>query len=111
MDKTQFNPQDPNALFSSDQWLNQFSNFSNAALPWPSSYAGTPTDAMGRPIQSFVDATNAAQQQYQQQLAAYNSQPQTPGTTLNSQLPQSSTSTTGRTQPGSAAGAFRRGRR
>ena len=84
MDKTQFNPQDPNALFSPDQWLNQFSNFNNAALPWPSSYAGAPTDAMGKPIQSFVDATNAAQQQYQQQLAAYNSQQQTPGTTLNS---------------------------
>ena len=48
---TQFDPQNPDALFSPDQWLNQFSNFNNAALPWPSSYAGTPTDAMGRPIQ------------------------------------------------------------
>ena len=65
--QTQFQPQNADALFSPDQWLNQFSNFNNAALPWPSSYAGAPTDAMGRPIQSFVDATNAAQQQYQQQ--------------------------------------------
>jgi hypothetical protein len=49
--KTQFDPQNPDALFSPDQWLNQFSNFNNAALPWPSSYAGMPTDAMGNPIQ------------------------------------------------------------
>ena len=47
---TQFDPQNPDALFSPDQWLNQFSNFNNAALPWPSSYSGTPTDAMGNPI-------------------------------------------------------------
>ena len=51
MDKTQFQPQNADALFSPDQWLNQFSNFNNAALPWPSSYAGMPTDAMGNPIQ------------------------------------------------------------
>jgi hypothetical protein len=49
--QTQFDPQNANALFSPDQWLNQFSNFNNAALPWPSSYVGTPTDAMGKPIQ------------------------------------------------------------
>ena len=49
--KTQFDPQNPDALFSPDQWLNQFSNFNNAALPWPSSYVGMPTDAMGQPIQ------------------------------------------------------------
>ena len=47
----QFDPQNPDALFSPDQWLNQFGNFNNAALPWPSFHAGTPTDAMGRPIQ------------------------------------------------------------
>ena len=51
VDKTQFQPQNPYALFSPDQWLNQFSTFNNAALPWPSSYAGMPTDAMGKPIQ------------------------------------------------------------
>ena len=49
--QTQFDPQNPNALFSPDQWLNQFSNYNNAALPWPSSYSGMPTDAMGNPIQ------------------------------------------------------------
>ena len=49
--QTQFDPQNPDALFSPDQWLNQFSNFNNAALPWPSSYAGTPTNALGQPIQ------------------------------------------------------------
>ena len=49
--QTQFDPQNPNALFSPDQWSNQFSNFNNAALPWPSSYVGTPTNAMGQPIQ------------------------------------------------------------
>ena len=49
--KTQFQPQNPYALFSPDQWLNQFSTFNNAALPWPSSYSGMPTDAMGKPIQ------------------------------------------------------------
>jgi hypothetical protein len=50
VDQTQFQPQNPYALFSPDQWLNQFSNFNNKALPWPSSYAGMPTDAMGNPI-------------------------------------------------------------
>ena len=49
--QTQFDPQNPDALFSPDQWLNQFSNYNNAALPWPSSYSGTPTNAMGQPIQ------------------------------------------------------------
>lgn len=46
-----------------------------------------PTDASGRPIQSFVDYNNNAQAAYQQQLAAFNQQQaraQTPGTTLNS---------------------------
>ena len=51
MADVQFQPQNPYALFSPDQWSNQFSRFNNAALPWPSSYAGMPTDAMGNPIQ------------------------------------------------------------
>jgi hypothetical protein len=82
-----FQPQNPDALFSPDQWLNQYSLFSNKALPWPSSYAGAPTDAMGNPIQSYTDANNAAQSNYQAQLAQYNAgqgQQQAPGTTLNS---------------------------
>lgn len=51
-----------------------------------------PTDATGKPIQSFVDYNNNAQAQYQQALAAYNAKQAsgggTPGTTLNS-TPQS----------------------
>ena len=92
-----FQPQNPDALFSPDQWLNQYSLFSNKALPWPSSYAGAPTDAMGNPIQSYTDANNAAQSNYQAQLAQYNAgqgQQQTPGTTLNS-VPGASTGGTG----------------
>jgi hypothetical protein len=59
--------QDPNALtntwmtnpymFEPSQLSNQFSNYNNAALPWPPSYntgAGGPVNAAtGRPIQSF----------------------------------------------------------
>jgi hypothetical protein len=64
-----------------------------------------PTDATGKPIQSFVDYNNNAQTQYQQALAAYNAQPgpaaSTPGTTLNS-TPQVQTSGS---WPGQAQGA------
>ena len=35
-----FDPQNPDALFSPDQWLNQFSNFNSKPIPWPSTYAG-----------------------------------------------------------------------
>jgi len=70
-----FQPQNPYALFSPDQWLNQYSLFSNKALPWPSSYVGDPTDAMGNPI------APPAQQ------AAPAAAPVTPGTTINS-IPQ-----------------------
>ena len=41
------------------QKSNQFTIYNNKALPWPPTYNGVPTDAMGRPIQSF--------QQWQQQ--------------------------------------------
>ena len=37
------------------QKSNQFSLYNNKALPWPPTYNGAPTDAMGRPIQSFLD--------------------------------------------------------
>src|ERR1700741_2048705 len=40
-------------MFDPTQRSNQFSNYNNAPLPWPPSYSGAPTDAMGRPIQSF----------------------------------------------------------
>ena len=67
--QTQFDPQNPNALFSPDQWLNQFSNFNNAALPWPSSYSGMPTDAMGKPIQPPPGTTLNSSPQAQQPAA------------------------------------------
>lgn len=43
----------PNAYspFATSQWTNPYSAFYGKALPWPSSYAGTPTNAMGQPIQ------------------------------------------------------------
>ena len=50
-------------MFDPTQASNQFSNYNNAALPWPPSYntgAGGPVNAAtGQPIQSF--------QQWQQQ--------------------------------------------
>jgi hypothetical protein len=42
----------PYANFDPSQWTNPYSQFYGKALPWPSSYAGTPTDALGQPIQS-----------------------------------------------------------
>jgi hypothetical protein len=49
-------------MFSADQFSNRFSPFQGKAFPWPSQYSGTPTDALGRPIQSYMDAAaqNAA---------------------------------------------------
>jgi hypothetical protein len=41
----------PYGSFDPSQWANPYSNFYGKALPWPSSYAGWPTDAMGNPIQ------------------------------------------------------------
>jgi hypothetical protein len=52
--------------FDPSQWSNKFSPFAGRALPWPSQYAGTPTDAYGRPIQSYLDAQQAAAAQPQQ---------------------------------------------
>ena len=44
-----------------------------------------PTDASGKPIQSFVDTNNAKQAQYQKDLAAYNAaNPGGTGTNINS---------------------------
>ena len=37
--------------FDPSQWTNPYSNFYGKALPWPSSYAGTPNNALGQPIQ------------------------------------------------------------
>jgi hypothetical protein len=41
----------PYANFDPSQWSNPYSQFYGQALPWPSSYAGTPTNALGQPIQ------------------------------------------------------------
>ena len=40
----------PYANFDPSQWTNPYSQFYGKALPWPSSYAGTPTNALGQPI-------------------------------------------------------------
>jgi hypothetical protein len=47
----------PYAMFDPTQWSNQFSNFNNQALPWPSQYVGTPSNAMGQPIQPPMGTT------------------------------------------------------
>lgn len=41
----------PYANFDPSQWSNPYSLYYGQALPWPSSYAGTPTNALGQPIQ------------------------------------------------------------
>jgi hypothetical protein len=76
LSNVQFDPQNPDALFSQDQWSNQFSNFNNKAIPWPSSYVGWPTDAMGNPIGGGPS----------QQAQAPSASPaqSAPGTTINS---------------------------
>jgi hypothetical protein len=81
--------------FDPSQWKNPYSRWAGVALPFSSTEVGpsglygdqVPTDAMGNPIQSYVDANNTAQANYQAQLAAYNAGgggAATPGTTLNS---------------------------
>lgn len=49
-------------MFDPSQFTNKFSNYQGVALPWPSQYQGTPTDAQGNPIQSYLaaEAANAA---------------------------------------------------
>jgi hypothetical protein len=72
----------PYGNFDPSQWSNPYSLYQNQALPWPTQYAGTPTDAYGRPIQSYLQAQAAAQAQPAPAPAAA---PQ--GMTLNS-MPQ-----------------------
>jgi hypothetical protein len=50
VDQTTSQPQNPYALFDPTQWSNAYSNYNNQALPWPSRYAGLPTNSMGQPI-------------------------------------------------------------
>src|SRR4029077_9275085 len=46
-------------MFDPSQWANKFSPFQGKPIPFPAQYQGTPTDALGRPIQSFLDAQAA----------------------------------------------------
>ena len=46
-------------MFSADQWLNKFSPFQGQPIP-STQYSGVPTDALGRPIQSYLDAQSQA---------------------------------------------------
>src|SRR4029077_2145522 len=46
-------------MFDPSQWANKFSPFPDKPIPFPASYVGTPTDALGRPIQSYLDAQAA----------------------------------------------------
>jgi hypothetical protein len=43
----------PYGNFDPSQWSNPYSLYNNQAFPWPPTYAGTPTDALGRPIASY----------------------------------------------------------
>ena len=47
----------PYADFDPSQWSNPYSNYAASALPWPSTYAGTPTNALGQPIQPPMGMT------------------------------------------------------
>jgi hypothetical protein len=85
LSNVQFQPQNPNALFSPDQWTNAYSQFSGKALPWPSSYTGYPTDAMGNWITPQADSGIPDYAQWKaNQAAAPAAAPSTPGTTINS---------------------------
>ena len=42
-------------MFDQSQWSNKYSPFAGKAIPFPAQYRGTPTDALGRPIQSYLD--------------------------------------------------------
>jgi hypothetical protein len=80
-----------NAILAMDNFYgpNPYSNFSGQPLPWPSSYAGTPTDARGNPIQpppgltlnqAPAAAPQAAPAAAQPALAAANNMSQLGGT-------------------------------
>ena len=67
-----------NGLFDPSQWSNPYSKFAGKALPFPSSYMGWPTDAMGNPIQAPAGMQTGAP------AAAAPAPAPTPGTTLTS---------------------------
>ena len=84
LSNVQFQPQNADALFSPDQWTNAYSQFSGKALPWPSSYTGYPTDAMGNYITPQADSGIPDYAQWKAGQAAQPAAPTTPGTTINS---------------------------
>jgi hypothetical protein len=64
--------------FDPSQWSNPYSNFYGRALPFPPSYAGTPTNALGQPIQPQPGMT----------LNQTPAQPQAPAAAPQSNIPQ-----------------------
>jgi hypothetical protein len=74
----------PYANFDPSQYLNPYSNFYGQALPWPSSYAGTPNNALGQPIAApqgmTLNSTPAQPQAPAQAAAAPAGAPNAPGT-------------------------------
>ena len=107
LSNVQFNPQDPDALFSPDQWTNAYSQFSGKALPWPSSYTGYPTDATGNPINPQAGSGIPDYAQWQAgQAKAPEGLGGTPGTTINSMPAQPQAASTGGTGLDAALGAM-----
>jgi hypothetical protein len=70
-----FSP-NPYANFDPSQFTNPYSQYFGKALPWPSSYSGTPTNALGQPIQ-------APQAPQGMTLNSTPQQPQAPGAAAN----------------------------
>jgi hypothetical protein len=91
----------PYGSFDPSQWTNPYSNFYGKALPWPSSYAGTPTNALGQPIQPqpgmTLNSTPAQPQAPQSNNLASSYQGMTPG---QQQAMQSMMGVTGGIPPG-----------
>ena len=87
-------------MWQPNQYLNPA--YAGKSLQLPGFYTGDagdmpPTDALGKPIQNFVNTNNQYQSDYQKALSAYNAQPAggTPGTTLNSPPAQPQAQTSG----------------
>jgi hypothetical protein len=64
--------------FDQSQFSNPYSLFKGSALPFPPSYAGTPTNALGQPIQQPPGMT----------LNSTPQQPQAPAASAQAQIPQ-----------------------
>ena len=73
----------PYGSFDPSQWLNPYSNYYGKALPWPSSYAGTPTNAQGQPIAPPPGMTLNSTPAQPQSAAASGGNPNPVGSPLN----------------------------